>query len=54
MLVLKRGFSSIKFDYSDCPKSYLISRINEVYVFFLKKMSLYRDIFFIEKKKLHL
>ena len=28
-----RGFSSIKLDYSDYPKS-LISRINEVYVFF--------------------
>ena len=27
------GFSSIKIDYSDYPKS-LISRINEVYVFF--------------------
>ena len=29
------GFSSIKIDYSDYPKS-LISRINEVYVFFNK------------------
>ena len=34
-----RGFSSIKIDYSDYPKS-LISRINEVYVFF-SKISLY-------------
>ena len=30
-----RGFSSIKIDYSDYSKS-LISRINEVYVFFNK------------------
>ena len=29
------GFSSIKIDYSDYPKS-LISRINEVYVFSIK------------------
>ena len=29
------GFSSIKFDYSDYPKS-LISRLNEVYVFSIK------------------
>ena len=29
------GFRSIKMDYSDYPKS-LISRINEVYVFFNK------------------
>ena len=29
------GFSSIEIDYSDYPKS-LISRINEVYVFFNK------------------
>ena len=29
------GFSSIKIDYSDCPKS-LISRINKVYVFTIK------------------
>ena len=29
------GFSSIKIDYSDYPKS-LISRINEVYIFFNK------------------
>ena len=29
------GFSSIKIDYSDYPKS-LIRRINEVYVFFNK------------------
>ena len=36
------GFSSIKIDYSDYPKS-LISRINEVYVYYLSK-----------KHKLHL
>ena len=30
------GFSSIKIDYSDYPKS-LISRINEVYVHFIEK-----------------
>ena len=35
------GFSSIKIDYPDYPKS-LISRINEVYVFF-KKISLYHN-----------
>ena len=40
------GFSSTKIDYSDYPKS-LISRINEVYVFF-NKISLQR--YFIEKK----
>ena len=33
---IARGFSSIKIDYSDYPKS-LVSRINEVYVFFQKK-----------------
>ena len=32
---VSRGFSSIKIDYSDYPKS-LISRINEVYVFSVK------------------
>ena len=35
------GFGSIKIDYSDYPKS-LISRINEIYVFF--------DKIFFEKK----
>ena len=33
------GLSSIKIDYSGYPKS-LISRINEVYVFFFNKLSL--------------
>ena len=36
------GFSSIEIDYSDYPKS-LISRINEVYVFFSIKYR-YSDI----------
>ena len=46
-----RGFSSIKIYYSEYPKR-LISRINDVYVFF-NKISLYR--YFIEEKhKLHL
>ena len=36
------GFSSIKIDYSDYPKS-LISRINEVYVF-VNKISLCRAV----------
>ena len=43
------GFSSIKIDYSDYPKS-LISKINEVYVFSIK--SRYSDIL-LEKHKLH-
>ena len=42
------GFSSIKIDYSDYPKR-LISRINEVYVFFFNKIPLY-----CKKHKLHL
>ena len=33
------GFSSIKIDYSDYPKSF-ISRINEVYVVVFNKISL--------------
>ena len=44
------GFSSIKFDYSDYPKS-LISRINEVYVFSIKYR--YCNIL-LKKHKLHL
>ena len=44
------GFSSIKIDYSDYPKS-LISRINEVYVFSIKYR--YSDIL-LKKHKLHL
>ena len=44
------GFSSIKIDHSDYPKS-LISRINEVYVFSIKYR--YSDIL-LKKHKLHL
>ena len=40
------GISSFKIDYSDNPKS-LISRLNEVYVFFFNKITLKR--YFIEK-----
>ena len=41
------GFSSIKIDYSDYPKS-LISRIDKIYVFF-NKISIWQ--YFIEKHK---
>ena len=44
------GFSSIKIDYSDYPKS-LISRINEVYIFSIKYR--YSDIL-SKTHKLHL
>ena len=42
------GYSSIKIDYSDCPKS-LISRINEVYVFSIE----YRYSYILLKKQQH-
>ena len=45
------GYSSIKIDLSDYPKS-LFSRINEVYVFFIKYR--YSDILLKKKHKLHL
>ena len=45
------GFSSIKIDFSDCPKS-LISRINEVYgVFFNKNIAIFKK---TKKHALHL
>ena len=45
------GFSSIKIDYCDYPKS-LISRINEVHVFSIKYR--YNDILLKKKHNLHL
>ena len=48
------GFSSIKIDYSQYSKS-LISRINEVYIFFNKISLQYSDILLKKQQhKLHL
>ena len=48
------GFSSIKIDYSDYPKS-LISRINEVYVLlFISTLYRYSSILLKKKHLLHL